>query len=387
MRVLQVIGSVDAADGGPVEIAIQLCASLKALGDEPELLVTRPPQSAARERLAGIPVHCPGRGIGRFAYSGATRRWLQENAARFDAVVIHGVWQHCAASAGAACVRHRVPYFVYPHGALDRDLPAMFPVRHVKKKVYWHLVARSLLERAAGVCFTCESEQDRASAFPGRWSSLVIGAGIEAPPPLARETVASLRSRLGASEDGRLVLFIGRLVPLKGVDGLIQSFARARTAAPAAKLVIAGRGTPAYERSLAEIARASRCEGAVVFAGTLHGEAKWCALQAADLFVLPSHRDSFGVAVVEALAAGTPALVTRSVGIAPVIERSGAGKVFDDDEDALAAALGSALSAPVTAAARAAARRCYEENFSARDAAARLMDAMSRGREGAPPTS
>ncbi len=385
MRVLQVINSVDAVDGGPVEIALQLCSSLKVLGDEPELLVARCPQRAALERVGGVALHWPGPAIGRYSYSRAAQRWLRENMARFDAVVIHGVWQHGALCAAAAARRHRVPYFVFPHGALDEGLPAIYPVRHLKKVVYWHLAARSSLERAAGICFTGEQERDRAVAFRGRWKAIVVGGGIELPRLAAGEGVASLFSRFPALEGRRVVLYMGRLVALKGVDMLIRAFARARRAAPQCCLLIAGRGARRYEGQIVEVVRASGCKDSVILAGALEGGEKWAALEQAELFVLPSHRESFGVAVVEALAVGTPVLVSRCVGVAPIVERCGAGIVCADDEDDLARALERALREPLIDSA--AARRCYEENFRGREMAARLRAAMSRAREGARPTS
>jgi glycosyltransferase involved in cell wall biosynthesis len=387
MRILQVINSLDAADGGPAELALQLCSSLSAGGDACELMVTRPVAAPVQARLGRTPVHCVGPAVGRYSYSSGARRWLDEHVARFDAVVIHGVWQHCAASAAAVAFARRVPYFVYPHGTLDAGLPAIYPIRHLKKVAYWHLVARSFMERAAGVCFTSEEERERATAFPGHWNPVVIGGGIEAPSAVREQDIEALLSRFPALRDHRVALYMGRLVPLKGVDMLIRAFSRVRAVAPGCRLLIAGEGTGGYERRLAAQARACGCDDTVVFAGALAGAEKWAAFRIAELFALPSHRDSFGVAVVEALASATPVLVTRAVGIAPIVQRCGAGFVCSDDEGDLARTLERALSAPTTPAMRAAARRCYEENFSARETGARLKASISRAREGAAPIS
>ena len=260
MRVLQVINSVDPADAGPAAIALQLGSSLSAAGDACEMLVMRHGADSIPAPLDGVPVHVGGPGLGRYAYSGSTRRWLDENLARFDAVVIHGIWQHFVMVAAACARARRVPYFVYPHGTLDGNLPAIYPVRHLKKLAYWQLVARSLMEHATGVCFTSEDERRRAVAFSGRWNSVVVGGGIQAPPAPSAQDADALLSRFPMLRERRVVLYMGRLVPLKGVDMLVRSFAQARIAVPGCRLLIAGEGTRAYTRRLASVARACGCE-------------------------------------------------------------------------------------------------------------------------------
>jgi glycosyltransferase involved in cell wall biosynthesis len=373
VRLLQVINTIDPADGGPVETVIQLTQALCALGDKVEILVIRGPSRLPPDIATCVPLHHAGAALARYSFSPTARAWLYGNVARFDGVVIHGIWQYGTLAAGRAARVRGVPYFIYPHGALDAALPSRYPVRHLKKRVYWRLVGRDILASAAGVCFTTPMEMSRATAYDGAWHGVLVGAGTTAPREFLGE---ELKSRFPVLRGARVMLFLGRLDPIKGIDLLIGAFSTLCRGHPEAALVLAGRGTPSYVERLHQLAHAKGCSGRVIHAGPLYGPDKWTALREADVLIVPSHRDSFGVVVAEALAVGTPVVLTDKVGTSAMVARYGAGIVCTDNEDDLRRAL-LAWMASDRASMALAARRCYEENYRAETAAQALRSAIS----------
>jgi glycosyltransferase involved in cell wall biosynthesis len=368
MRILQVIDSLEPRYGGPGELVSQATAELRACGDQVEI-------AAFRDATAGL-----GPAVGRYGYSRNGARWLAANVQRFDGVVIHGIWQHSALAAARSSFARGIPYFIYPHGALDHALPRLYPIRHLKKLAYWELFGRAILERSAGVCFASDSEASRATAYRADYHALRTGCGIRPPPARNEPAIEALHARFPGLRDSLVLLFMGRIDPIKGLDILFGAFADFRKQANA-KLIIAGEGQAKYVRHLRELATSLGCADSIAWAGILTGEDKWAAFHRADLFVLASQQDSLGVAAVEALATGTPVLVTNRVGICDSVIAYDAGVVCEYDQDAISAGLRRWLShdAGREDAVGANAIRCYEENFTAVAAVTRLRSALAAG--------
>jgi len=144
--------------------------------------------------------------------------------------------------------------------------------------------------------------------------------------------------------DSGLVLFLSRLDPMKGTDLLIQAFSEIRDDYPEAQLVVAGSGENSYEQKLRKQVRALGLEGVAKFPGFVEGVQKEKLLKSASVFVLPSHRENFGIAAVEAMDVGLPVIVTREVDTYPEIDRYEAGIVIEPDAGELAEALDTLLS-------------------------------------------
>jgi glycosyltransferase involved in cell wall biosynthesis len=135
------------------------------------------------------------------------------------------------------------------------------------------------------------------------------------------------------------LLFLSRLHPKKGIPLLFEGLARARADGVRAELAIAGDGSTAYKEELLALVERLGLRGVVRFLGYLEGESKRAAFASADVYVLPSHQENFGIAVAEALAAGLPVIVTDKVGIAADVREAGAGLVVPVDVAAIAAAV------------------------------------------------
>ncbi len=378
MRVLHVIASMDPKYGGPAEGLRQYCRTANELGHQFEIASLDPP-SAGFARNVSIPLHTLGPAYSTFWYGPRLARWLDAHAGQYDALVIHGLWQYHSIATRIAARRRGTPYFVFPHGMLGPWFKHTYPLKHYKKWLTWPWADYRVLRDAHAVLFTCQQECVLASQSFWLYAGTprVVGFGVAPPPPATDEAMGQWLARAPAARGKRILLFLSRLHPVKGCDGLLEGFARADTPADA-HLVIAGPDSAGLQATLQAQARSLGIEQRVSWVGAVHGEAKWAALRSAELFVLPSHHENFGVAIVEALACGTPGLISHAVNTAREIARHGAAIVEADSAAGVRKGLERwfALTANERPAWRTAARRCYDAEFTTERATARLVQTL-----------
>ncbi len=131
--------------------------------------------------------------------------------------------------------------------------------------------------------------------------------------------------------DKRLALFLGRIHPKKACDVLIEAFAAVLGKNPEWHLVISGPDQVGWQQKLMALARERKIADSITWTGLIKGDVKYGALKAAEVFVLPSHQENFGIVVAEALACGTPVLTSKKVNIWREVEQDKAGIVASDD--------------------------------------------------------
>jgi glycosyltransferase involved in cell wall biosynthesis len=158
----------------------------------------------------------------------------------------------------------------------------------------------------------------------------VVSFGTSAPPEDGARLREVFLARYPGLRQRRFFLFLSRIHRKKGCDLLLESFGRLAAAHPDLDLVMAGPDQEGLRPDLETQARRLRIEHRVHWTGMLEGDLKWGSFHAAEAFVLPSHQENFGVAVVEALACGVPALISDKVNIWPDIAHDGAGIVNPD---------------------------------------------------------
>lgn len=339
MKLLHVIGSLNPADGGPPEAVRQLAKAYAALGHTMEVACTDLPASdpSASPWLKGLSfeVHALGPGsLGRFALSPRLSRWLRSNIGRFDAAVMHGCWTWPGLALHSAALRAGVLYGIFPHGGLDPWFNQQYPLKHLKKRIFWPF-QYPVLRDAAAVFFTTEKERDLAATSfkPNQWNSLPVAYGISDPEGDPAAQIEAFYSRLPQVRNRRYLLFLSRIHEKKGCDLLLEAFARIASYAPELDLVIAGPDQVGLQARLQQVADKKGISSRVHWPGMLSGDFKWGALRAADAFALPSHQENFGIVVVESLAAGRPVLISNQVNIWPEIQARGVGLVDDDTVD------------------------------------------------------
>lgn len=258
-----------------------------------------------------------------------------------DVVNIHTLWSYPVAVTARACWAAGVPYVLRPAGMLDRWSMSQ---KQLKKQIYTSLVERRTIKRADALWFTSEEERAGASDFDREGRGVVIPLGFVRDEYLNLPPKGLFRDHCLHGDNRRIILFLGRVTPKKQPDIALKSFAEvARTFADTV-LVIAGAVDAAYLATLQRQAEVLGVTARVYFTGDLEKHDVVTALHDADVFVLPSLHENFGVAVIEAMASGTPVIVSDRVGLASVIDEAEAGLVIEATQNALTAGLVRMLS-------------------------------------------
>ncbi len=376
MTFLRIISTLDPAYGGPVEGLRQSVQALAPLGYPNEVVTLDPPDAPWLDSFPA-PVQALGPSLGKYCYTPRLLPWLEWETARYDAVIVEGIWQYHSFATWLASRKAKFPYHIFPHGALDPWFKQQYPLKHLKKWLYWPWAEYQVLRDARTVLFTSEEEKRLAmqSFWLYRANAKVINFGISAPPLDTRAQRKSFLQAFPTLENKRFLLFFGRVHPKKGCDLLLQAFARLAPQYPDWMLVIAGPDAENTRPTLEQMARSLGITEKVLWTGLLSGDKKWGALRATDAFVLPSHSENFGVAVVEALACGTLVLISDKVNIWKEIESCQAGLIAPDTLDGTTNLLRRWFELGVGGQAilRSNARSCYEKNFEVQTSAAKLI--------------
>ncbi|MFC0401446.1 glycosyltransferase [Paraburkholderia rhizosphaerae] len=381
LRVLHILPSLDPRMGGVAEAVVQLVRHMTPFGCTSEVATLDAPDGPAFDRV-DAPVHRLGPGRGFYGLSLPLVRWLRANRARFDAFVVHGIWQFHSFAAWSGVIGSRTPLFVFPHGMLDPWFQYTYPKKHLKKRIYWALLEQWVFNRADRVLFTCETELELARRpFLGQRHRLAVnGFGIDSVPNDDEVPAHAFSDAFPEVRNKRVMLFLSRIHEKKGCDLLIDAFADVAALDRDLCLAIAGPGEPALLERLKSLAASRGIAERIVWTGMLGGALKWSALRTAEVFVLPSHQENFGIAVVEAMASRTPVIITNKVNIWREIEASGGGWVCDDTRESVADAL-RRWALDTTADARDAMRdtalACYERHFRIETAARHLVSSVS----------
>ncbi len=278
-----------------------------------------------------------------FCYSSALGRHLNESVGSYDVVHIHTMWSYVTIAAARACRRSRVPYVVSVMGALD-------PIRSaLKKKVFFSLFHRRDLERASAVHFLSDRELATSRAFPFDGRTVVIPFGIDVAMYEPSRRRGRFRSAHPDLMDAQIVTYLGRLSGTKGLDLLVRAFARLAHRNRAAHLLLVGPDYEDYGDRLRDIAQTEGIADRVTFIGELRGEEKMAALADSDAFVFPSYTEAFGVALAEALCSKLPAVVTDTLGLAPLLSERHAALVVPSDAISLSNGIEQILNDPAFA--------------------------------------
>ena len=385
MKILRSIHTVNPALGGPIESVKQSSAILTRRGHAVEIISLDGPEDAW-VRDSPVSVHALGPDRGGYGYAPRFSNWIKEHRAQYDAVIVHGIWQYNSFGVWRALSGTNTPYFVFPHGMLDPWFKRTYPLKHMKKLLYWPWGDYRVLRDAAGVLFTSEEERKLARESFSLYTckEVVVNYGTAAPPVDLQDAEHDFCEAFPKLRGERFFLFLGRLHEKKGCDLLIEAFAAVRTSFPADSpmhLVLAGPcADEEYLRHLKHLAAAGKVDDSITFTGMLTGNRKWGAFSAAEAFVLPSHQENFGIAVVEALACGTPVLISNQVNIWREIEADGAGFVENDDLAGTTALLNRwlATSPEVRAAMKESARNCFARRFEIERATDSLLEVLNR---------
>jgi glycosyltransferase involved in cell wall biosynthesis len=325
--------------GGPPRSVLGLCKGLQRAGVEVEVLTTvangptdlpaSPPEGSQYD---GVPVRYLPRGFPWLFFGASMRGPLSAALARNDLVHIHGIWNVPEWSAARCAKAHDVPYVLSPRGMLHR---AARRQGHVwRKRIAYRLLEQSRLAGADLLHATSQAEADVFRTLGLDRPILVAPNGVDAVA--AAKAPRGFRARLAIPDTAFVILYLGRIHPIKRLDLLAEAFAQVRGSHAATHLVLAG---PDDRGHLAGVMRRLTSHAGFVHAVDALGEDdKWALLREADVSVQCSDSESFGLAIVEAMAAGVPVVVTRTCPW-PEIEARDCGFWVDQSAPAIADAI------------------------------------------------
>lgn len=378
MRTLHVIPSLAESDGGPSKAALEMCRELIRRSHNAEIYTTNATAQSRSDVLLGQPLsvhgvnvtYFPINGGNYYKYSYSMAAALKTNIPRYDIVHIHSLYQFPSTAAAHYCRKYRVPYILRPHGTLDPFLYKRHPLR---KRIYELMIERRNLAAAAAVQFTSEEELRLATRSGLDFKGAVVPLGVELddPPPCAARAADSLWPELRGK---RVILFLSRINFKKGLDILAAAFGEVHKVRADAHLVIAGPDPDGYTARVQRWLAEAGVLDATTFAGMVLSERKKALIARANLFVLPSYSENFGIAVVEAMGAGLPVVISNRVNIWREIDAARAGRVVKPNAEEFAKSILALLDDPAAAKAMSArARRLACEEFSWRGAGDRLV--------------
>lgn len=367
LKILRVISTVNPQAGGPINGLLNSTELLITKGHLVEVLALDDPESSWIETFR-YPVHTFKGKLASLQYNRQFSMWLSEHVTDYDVVIIHGLWQYHSYKTAQKCVEFNVPYVSFVHGMLDPWFNRENRLKQLKKSLYWAFFERHNINNASKVLFTSNEEQSlaRLSFKPYAANEQVVAYGSQLPEMSEEEVKAYFFKQHPFVKGKRFALFLSRVHPKKGIDLLIEAIAKFTELPSDFVLVIAGPVSDAYKKQLTDLSNKLGVSGKILWVGMLQGDDKWGAFYAADVFILPSHQENFGIVVAEALSTGTPVLISNKVNIWREIKASGAGFVENDSVTGASQLLTKwfALSEAGKEAMQKNALVCYDKHFS-----------------------
>ena len=391
MKLLHASPSMDPKLGGVCQAVRMIISGLEEHGIINEVVSLDPPDAEFLKE-EGFAVHALGKGKGPWSYNPNLIPWLSEKLGQYDAIIVHGMWLYYGYGVRKAIEKNEnsaVKLFVMPHGMLDpyfQRAPGR-KLKALRNYFYWKIVENKLINSADGILFTCE-EECRLAREPFRpyhpKRELVVGLGADPPPAYTKSMDDAFHSKVPGLGTWPYILFLSRIHEKKGVDLLLKAYANVMKGSGLEnefpKLVIAGPGLDtAFGKEMKMLAHESLgLVSSVFFPGMLMDDSKWGAFYGCEAFVLPSHQENFGIAVIEALACSKAVLISNQVNIWREIESAGGGIIDSDTlegtQNILRAWTNHTIDEKRLAGKKA--LTCFNELFSKRPASKKFLEAM-----------
>ncbi|WP_339278781.1 glycosyltransferase [Paenibacillus sp. FSL W8-1187] len=330
MNILHVIANLAPRYGGPAKAGMEMAAALAARGHDVTIFTTNQDGSGVLEVPTDRTIRKNGVDIRYFPViqpkfwrtSPAMAAALKKEMPRFDIVHIHSLYLFHGMAAGHYARKHGVPYIVRPHGTLD---PVMHARHRYRKKIMETLFEDRNIRRADALHYTTEEELLLAEPYVHGSSGFVVPNGINSSDYRELPPKGTFRSRYKLLEGKRMLLFFSRINFKKGLDVLVEAFRDIHRRHPDTVLVLTGPDDENYGQKVRDWLKAASLSEFAIFTGMLTGTDKLAVLRDADLFLLPSYSENFGIAVVEAMACGVPVVISDKVNIWREVVAEGAG--------------------------------------------------------------
>lgn len=343
LKVLHVIPSVSRSEGGPSYAVFAFAHAANLAGVETAIVTTGDERGGDSE----IDCLCFHRNFQPYKISFSLRRWLNQHIGEFDLVHIHALFSYSSWAAASAARKHRVPYVIRPLGVLNRW--GLTNRRRLLKQVWLRFVEAPILRRAAAIHYTSDSERDEAALLGAKIAQLrsfVIPIPVDQMSAVSGQRSDEFLQSYPKARGKKIVLFLARLDEKKGLDLLLQAFADVKREHGDSVLVIAGDGPRQFVERLHRQAGDLGIANDTIWTGFLSGPQKAAAFSAAQVYVLPSYSENFGIAAAEALTFGVPTVLSDQVAIAADAAAAGASIMVRPDAMEIARAIKQLLKDP-----------------------------------------
>jgi glycosyltransferase involved in cell wall biosynthesis len=366
MKILQIVPSISLIYGGPSQMIRGLSAGLAATGAQVTVLTTdangdsgQPPLDVplgtAIDQDGYQVIHFACRPFKRYKFSLELLQWLHRHGRDYDIIHIHALFSPISSWSAWVARQIGVPYILRPLGTLD---PADLQKKKILKQLYAAVLEGPNLKGSAAVHFTSDQEAATSERFGATTTDWIYPLGVQLP-----EAQGNPREKYHLDQPWPIVLFMSRIDPKKGLDLLIPALEQLTAELPPFYFVLAGGNPqdPDYEAAIRDRLTHSSLNDRTRALGFVSGGAKTALLAAADLFVLPSYYENFGIAVAEAMHVATPVLISDQVHIHNDISQSESGWVCACSTESLVQNLRLALSDEVDRSKRAQNAQIYAQ--------------------------
>lgn len=335
LSVLHFIRRVRAEDGGVVQTVLDLCQTIAAAGHNVTLATTDATDVPQQWRDYGAETPQVLE-LGPTTFANRLSRHslglIESKLGEIEVAHLHTPWELANVQLADAFRKASIPYIVTAHGMLDDWCMIQKPL---KKKIYLSLFAKRLFGKASVVHFTAEAERDQALKYvPAGGGPAIQACAMDLSP---YENLPGRQPALDAfpqiNSERQSILFLSRIHPKKGIEILLRAGAELKARGTPPQILIAGPGEESYINELKSLGQELGLERDVHFLGMVRGETKLSLYQLADVFVLPTYQENFGLVLPEAMASGTAVVTTRGTDIWRELEQAGAKIVGNEPSD------------------------------------------------------
>lgn len=333
-KILHVIGNLAPRYGGPSKACFEMAKATVQHGHEVAIYTTNQDGPDQLDVPLGIPIEKEGVMLTYFpiqqprflSTSWPMYRTLKESIKQFDIVHIHSLYLFHSAVVPTLCKKHQIPYLIRPHGTLD---PYIYRRHRWRKRITEFLFQNKHLKDAAGIHCTTEEEAELAKPYLYDAKTYVIPNGLFFDDYENLPEKGLFTSQYPELKNKKIILFMGRINFKKGIDILVKSMSQIVKKHLDAHLVLAGPDNDDYLAKIYQWIREEDIKNSVTYVGMVQGKEKLALLRDADIFVLPSYTENFGISVVEAMACGLPVVISTNVNIWHEIKKADAGIVTE----------------------------------------------------------
>lgn len=333
MKILQVIQYFSPKRGGTVNYVYNLVKQLLKKDHEVTIFTTDDAYDADYADLVAPAkvVAFPSK-LGFLRYSPEMKTALEREIVDFDVVHMNNYWSYQNIIAANAAIKNNVPYILSPHGSL----PIMMK-GYGRKYLFEAMFGKKIIKNASRIIAVSNMESDQVKQHNIDPQKVTVIPNAVDLDSIKFHDKGQFRRKYNISEEEKIILFLGRIHPIKGIDLLIQAFHDLLKHVSNVKLVIVGPDEEYLDQIKTQI-DSLHIRDHVIFTGPLYDEDKFSALRDADIYVLPSRYEIFAISVLEACACGTPVIVTKNQGVASYI-KGRAGEVIPFDHEELSKAM------------------------------------------------